>query len=320
MCWRSATGVAAHRLFLHLGRLRIHRFFPRHEVDLAVDHHAAIARQADHDVRAQAAAIVVGARGLAFEVRAFFQAGAAQHAFEHQLAPVAAHLRVALECARERRGLRGHVLVERLEFLHGAEQRGAFLRFVAVHRVDALAEGAELVGEGLEQQLDVGLRLAGGRAHVLFELLAALLEGLARELGELRRELLLRVAHEGLGLGAGALGLVGFGAGALDGGGVFAGAFAQAGDFRAQLVALARAGLQFPFEGGGAHLRFDAGGVLAGVLLRPQQQRADGEPQRQCDHAGDDERHGHGGGPPSGVGSVCAARISMPATEGECVR
>src|SRR5690606_30177749 len=123
-------------------------------------------------------------------------------------APVAAHLAAALERARERRGVAGHVLVEGLELGDRAQQRRALLGLLAVEGVDAAAEFAQALVEGLEQGLDVGAALAVGRAHAGLELLAALIEHLARQRREVRRQPRARLVDEGLHLGARALGVL----------------------------------------------------------------------------------------------------------------
>ncbi len=192
------------RLVMRVDVVGVHRLLPGDEVDLAVDDHAPIARQAHHHVGPLRAAVLVGHRLLALVVHAVLQAGAAQHAFEHELAPVAAHLGIALERAGERMRLRGHVLVEPAQLAQRADQRCALLRFLAVNGIDALAELVELCRERLEQRLDVGLGLHRRAAHVLLELLAALLEDLARHLREARGQFCLRVLDEGAHLALGA--------------------------------------------------------------------------------------------------------------------
>ena len=147
--------VPAQRVFRLLRGSGIHGFLPGDQVHLAVDHHAAFVGELHHHVRSQARTFVIHGMLLTLVVHALFQPRSAQYVVEHQLAPVAADLGIALQRIRQRRCLRRHVLVERLQFAHRTQQAGALPRFLAIQRIDAGAEIAQLVGERLEQPLDV---------------------------------------------------------------------------------------------------------------------------------------------------------------------
>ena len=104
-------------------------------------------------------------------------------------------------------------------------------------------------------------------------------------------------------MSARALRLFGLGAGAFDGDGVLARAFAQAFDFDAEGVALAGARGELAFQARGADLRFELRADVGGGLAA-QDQGADREPHRQCEHAAQDQGGGHAQVLRSGVASV----------------
>lgn len=178
--------------------------------DLRVDYDALPLGQPQHHVGAAVVPRLVLDVELRLIVHAADEVRTVENRFENHLAPVALHLRVALQRVGQIGGLGGDAAVELHEVLQLVVQRAALLVLVAVDALDPLAELGDILLEGLEQQVErflVGLpeaarllaqHLVGQVLELEAEPLLALLA-----LGLLGGALLGRAAAQGLNLGGG---------------------------------------------------------------------------------------------------------------------
>jgi hypothetical protein len=180
--------VLAQRHFTHGGIVGVHIARVRVERDLGVDHQVLVLRQRQHDVRAAPAFFGVEA-DFAAVVLAFAQARAIEHVAQHQFAPVALHLGLALERHRQAMRLFGDLPVQFLQLAQFGAQRCLLLDVLGV---DLLHLHLEL-GHAFAQRID-DLTQAG--FVVLGETLALFFEDLAGQRLELVGEFVLRLGQQ----------------------------------------------------------------------------------------------------------------------------
>ena len=148
--------------------------------DLRIDDDLFLFGEVQHDVGPQVAPLLVLDVVLRLVMDPLGEGRVVEDRFEQHLAPVALHLRIALQRLREVLRLGRDVAVELHQGLQLAPLRG--LR--GVDLLDALAEVCDVVAEGFEHEVD---RLAA----CLPEMLRLLAEDLRREVLELGAEALL---------------------------------------------------------------------------------------------------------------------------------
>ncbi len=152
------------------------------ERKLGVDDDVAPAGQVHDEVR-HAPAAVLGLRAdLLVVLAALGEPRQLEDALDHELAPVAAGLALALERGGERVGFRGDLLVELVQLGDLRRERDAVARLVLVGLLDLVLEAGQALAQRLEQGLEVVAVLLG-------EALRLVLEDVGRQLAEARLEL-----------------------------------------------------------------------------------------------------------------------------------
>ena len=141
---------------------------------------------------------------LAPVVLAGAQAGAFQHVFEHQLAPVALYLLLPLQRLGQTLGLIGDLAIERLQMAQLGTQPGPLLGFMTMNRLHFFAKALHLRLNRLQQAVDTLLRKLGEGPPLalkdlvgqIFELLAQLFTAVTQQ-PQLRLEVLLLLLQRG---------------------------------------------------------------------------------------------------------------------------